>query len=598
MDRLLIRIKRFIPNSIFNFLQPFYHWGLALTGAIIYGFPSRSMKVAGVTGTSGKTTTVELLYEIFSKAGLPSAAISTLRFRMPDKTELNLLKMTTPGRFKTQKLLRDAKRAGVKYVFLEITSEGIKQYRHKFIKFCAAILTNLSEEHLESHGGFENYRRAKAELFKVTPIHILNGDDENFDFFNWIPAKKKIVYKKADYPKGLKTQLPGEFNKNNILAALTFARLEGIPDEVSFRAIGEVSVMPGRMEFVETHSTLQRVQGRPVFDSEVAQTRGEQSRRATSSGQAGKRFKVLVDYAFIPKALEKVYQALNQMGYKRLIAVTGAAGGGRDRWKRPLVGDVAAKYCVKVFVTNEDPYDEDPMKIIDEVIGSHKDFIKILDRREAIREALIAAKRGEGEVVVITGKGAEPWIMGPQGTKLAWDDREVAREELKKLKGTMTKLKTGLVNYFGYGANSSLKMIEAIIGRRPEGSDFYLDNYELVIQSWEEVPDDVQQALKRYWDPSFRTHCIRPVRAKRVFGRLWQITPEERKLITAWEFWYEPITLRVETKRGSIEIETEIMNSPKLEVVNGENYPVFLNNEKKMLDTARETREETFGESH
>ncbi|MBI2506696.1 MAG: hypothetical protein HYW00_00975 [Candidatus Colwellbacteria bacterium] len=388
MDRVLIKIKRFIPKAIFNFLQPLYHWGLVFIGALVYGFPSRGMKVVGITGTSGKTTTTELLYEIFTRAGFKSASLTTLRFKI-------------------QKLLREAKRVHVKYVFLEVTSEGIKQYRHKFIKFYAAILTNLSEEHLEAHGGFENYRRAKGELFREAPIHILNGDDPNFEFFNQIPAKKKIVYRMADYPEDLQTKLPGEFNKNNILAAVTFAKEEGISWEAVKKAVADFSGLAGRMEFVETYST--------------------------SSGQAGERFRVLVDYAFIPKALEKVYQALNEMGYKKLIAVIGAAGGGRDEWKRPVVGDVAAKFCEKVFVTNEDPYDEDPMKIINEVAGSHKDFIKILDRREAIQEALASAKRGEGDVVVITGKGAEPWIMGPQGEKIPWDDRRVVREELKKI---------------------------------------------------------------------------------------------------------------------------------------------------------------------
>ena len=397
MDRFLIKVKSLIPRSIFNFFQPFYHWGLAFAGALIYGFPSRSLEVVGVTGTSGKTTTIEFLYEIFSRAGFPSASITTLRFRIKERTELNMLKMTMPGRLKTQKLFREAKRKGVKYVFLEVTSEGIKQYRHKFIKFYAAIFTNLSEEHLESHGGFENYRQAKSELFKVAPIHVLNGDDPNFDFFNRIPARKKVVYRVADYPRDLKTQLPGEFNKNNILAALTFARMEGVPEKISFKAIGDVPVMPGRMEAI----------------------------------QAPQGFKVLVDYAFLPQTLEKVYETLNKMGYKKLIAVTGACGGGRDKWKRPRLGDVAAKFCQKVFVTNEDPYDEDPMKIIHEVAGSHDKFIKILDRREAIREALRSAKKGEA--VVITGKGAEPWIMGPRGTKVTWDDREVVREELKKI---------------------------------------------------------------------------------------------------------------------------------------------------------------------
>lgn len=403
MDRFLIKVRNLIPKSVFNFFQPFYHWGLAFAGALIYGFPGRSLEVVGVTGTSGKTTTIELLYEIFSQAGFRTAAISSLRFRMPERTELNMLKMTMPGRFKLQRLLREAKQAGAKYVFLEVTSEGIKQYRHKFIKFYAAIFTNLSEEHLESHGGFKNYRRAKGELFRIAPIHILNGDDPNFEFFSQIPTKKKVTYKMADYPEDLKTKLSGEFNKNNILAAVTFAKEEGISMDIIKKVVGGFSGLPGRMEFVDSPT------GEP------------------------QRFKVLVDYAFLPQALEKVYGTLNEMGYKKLIAVTGACGGGRDKWKRPRLGDVAAQYCQKVFVTNEDPYDEDPMKIIHEVAGNHKEFIKILDRREAIREALKAAKRGEGEAVVITGKGAEPWIMGPGGTKTAWDDREVVREELKKI---------------------------------------------------------------------------------------------------------------------------------------------------------------------
>ena len=419
MDRFLIKVKRFIPKPVFDFLEPFYHWGLAFLGALRHGFPSRSLKIVGVTGTSGKTTTIELLYEIFSQAGFKAAAISSLRFRMPvktrrgssfsERTEINMLKMTMPGRFKLQRLLREAKQVGVKYVFLEVTSEGIKQYRHKFIKFYAAIFTNLSEEHLESHGGFENYRRAKGELFRIAPIHILNGDDPNFEFFNQIQAKarwarpfrakKKVIYKMADYPRDLETKLPGEFNKNNILAAITFAEEEGVSRDIIKKAVGGFSGLPGRMEMI----------------------------------QAPQRFRVLVDYAFLPQALEKVYGTLNELGYKRLIAVTGACGGGRDKWKRPRLGDVAAKYCRKVFVTNEDPYDEDPMRIIDEVAGSHKEFIKILDRREAIRKARASAKRGEGEVVVITGKGAEPWIMGREGSKIAWDDREVVREELKKI---------------------------------------------------------------------------------------------------------------------------------------------------------------------
>lgn len=399
------RLKKIIPKSFFRFLQPAYHYILALLGALIYRFPSQGMKVVGITGTSGKTTTMEFLHAIFSEAGFKTSSLSGLNFRLLNKTKPNLLKMTMPGRFRIQKFLREAKNAGSEYVFLEVTSEGIKQYRHKFIKFYAAIFTNLTPEHLESHGGFENYRDAKARLFKIAPVHVLNGDDSNFDFFSKIPTEKKIVFHIENYPNDLNLKLEGEFNKYNALAAITFARHEGISDNISKQAIQKIEIMPGRMEFIET----------------------------------GEKFKVLVDYAFLPQTLEKVYE-MERKKLKNsdagLICVLGATGGGRDKWRRPALGDTVAEYCSKIFVTDEDPYDEDPMEIINAVVGNHENFVKILDRREAIREALKAAK--EGDTVIITGKGAEPWLMGKNGTKIPWDDRRVVREELEKINKKLT----------------------------------------------------------------------------------------------------------------------------------------------------------------
>ena len=395
MERFLFMLKKFIPRPVFDFFQPAYHWCLAMLSALWYRFPSREMKVVGITGTSGKTTTAEMLFRIFSEAGFKTATSNGLYFRILGASEPNLLKMTTPGRFRIQKFLRDAKRAGCEYVFLEITSEGIKQHRHKFIKFYATIFTNLSEEHLEAHGGFENYRRAKARLFYAAPLHVLNGDDPNYGFFAALPAQEKIVFRENDWPRDLNLKIPGDFNKMNALAALFFARHEKIPDDVSKKALSNMEVLPGRMEFLET----------------------------------GKGFRVLVDYAFLPQTLKLAYGEAKKKS-SGLVCVLGATGGGRDKWKRPITGNVAAEYCRKVFVTNEDPYDEDPLEIMNQVAGSHN-FEKIPDRREAIRAALKTAK--PGECVVITGKGAEPWIMGPGGTKIPWDDRRVVREELAKL---------------------------------------------------------------------------------------------------------------------------------------------------------------------
>ena len=345
INNLLNLGRKIIPRPIFRAFQPAYHWVLAFLGAVIYGFPSRRLKVVGVTGTSGKTTTVEFLQTIFRAAGFKTASLSGLYFRILDKTEPNMLKMTMPGRFLIQKFLGKAKNAGSEYVFLEVTSEGIKQYRHKFIKFYAAILTNLSPEHIESHKGFENYRKAKSELFKIAPIHILNGDDDNFDFFYKVPvhppkfcfaklgrARQKIVYKMSEYPADLNLKLKGEFNKYNVLAAFAFARLEAVDDAVSKKAIEKIESLPGRMEFIET----------------------------------GENFKVLVDYAFLPQTLQKVYQTLEVLS-SRLICVLGAAGGGRDKWKRPELAKVAEKYCREIILTNEDPYDENPLSILEEI---------------------------------------------------------------------------------------------------------------------------------------------------------------------------------------------------------------------------------------
>ena len=395
LEKILFFLKGIIPISVFNFFEPHYHLGLAFFAAIIYGFPSSGMKVVGVTGTSGKTTTVEFLHAIFIEAGIKTASLSGLRFKILNKEKPNLLKMTMPGRFRIQKFLRQAKNAEAEYVFLEVTSEGIKQFRHKFIKFYAVVFTNLSEEHIEAHGGFENYRAAKGELFKSVPLAILNGEDPNFEYFYKIPPKEKIVYVSGDYPRDLVLKFPGNFNKMNAVAALTFAKREGVRPDVAREALSKLPGIPGRMEYIETN----------------------------------REFKILVDYAFIPDVLKRVYQETKADG-SGLICVLGAAGGGRDKWKRPVLGDVASKYCKKVFITNEDPYDEDPMRIMDEISGAHN-FEKILDRREAIQLALQSAKAGD--TVVITGKGAEPWIMGPQGTKTPWDDRKVVLEELSKL---------------------------------------------------------------------------------------------------------------------------------------------------------------------
>ena len=387
--------RKFIPA----FLIDWYHFSLAALGAFLYRLPSHQIKVIGVTGTNGKSTVIYFISQILEKAGFKIASISSIEFKIGQKKWQNTLKMTMPGRTKIQRFLRQAVQAGCQYALIEVTSEGIKQHRHRFINFNTAIFTNLTPEHIEAHGGFENYKKAKGKLFQATKnIHIINLDDENAQYFLQFPAKKKITYGLERGDVNIKNtnfqlHLIGDFNKYNALAAIAFALSQGISLEICQKALAEITVIPGRMEEV------------------ISQP-----------------FKVIVDYAFTPAALEKVYQTL-----KPTICVLGACGGGRDKWKRPVLGELAGKYCQKVIVTNEDPYDENPMEIINQVAdGAAGKAEKILDRREAIRKALNLAK--PGETVVITGKGCEPCICLANSKKIPWDDRQIVKQEFERLK--------------------------------------------------------------------------------------------------------------------------------------------------------------------
>jgi len=424
----MMRTRKYIPPV----LMSFYHFSLSLIGAVFYRFPSRKIKVIGVTGTSGKSTTVKMIEKILKSTGKKVASISSISFKIGDKEWENKLKMTMPGRMKIQRFLRRAVNEKCDYVILEVTSEGIDQFRHKFIDFDVCCFLNLKPEHIESHGSFENYKRAKLKLFrelekskKRNRAIIVNLDDENArDFLNF-KAERKIgfaiysdnylvedVVKAEDIKskdskiefsvkgKKIRLRLPGLFNIYNALCAISVGISQGIPLLKIKNSLENIEKVEGRME-------------------EVIE----------------KPFQVIVDYAHTPFSLEKVYKTLKESyPYSRLICVLGAAGGGRDKWKRPVMGEIAKKYCQKIIVTNEDPYNEDPLEIINQVAkGAGKEAEKILDRREAINRALSLAQKGD--IVIITGKGSEPWMCVRGGKKIPWLDKKVALEEFQKIYG-------------------------------------------------------------------------------------------------------------------------------------------------------------------
>lgn len=404
-----------------KFLKSCYHYLLAFAGALIYGFPSRKIFVLGVTGTKGKSTTIELINALLESASKKTALVSSIRFKIGEETIKNTSGMSMPGRFALQRILRRAVSAGCQYALLEVTSQGITQHRHRFIDFDAALFTNLQPEHIEAHGSFEKYREAKVSFFedvaeysrKPKKYFFINEGDRSSEYFAASADENtEVVYFSRETfirrelgggHESIGDWLSGNFNLENAAAATAFAASRGLSwDEIKevFQNFGGV---PGRLEYVSKAP-----------------------------------FSVVIDYAHTPDSLEKVYQSLSVglSNRNKMICVLGAAGGGRDKWKRPVMGKLASEYCDKIILTNEDPYDEAPESIINEIAAGFsradsdkKEFLKILDRREAIVRALSFAKKGD--VVIITGKGSEDWIHVARGKKIPWSEKRVVEEILR-----------------------------------------------------------------------------------------------------------------------------------------------------------------------
>lgn len=433
MQHFFSNIKSRIPTRILKVIQKPYHFLLALAAVVWYRFPSRKLIVVGVTGTKGKTTVVELLHAILEADGVRVASVSSLRFRIDKEESPNISGMTMPGRFFIQQFLSRAVKRGCRYAVIEVTSQGIEQYRHRFIDFDMGVLTNIAPEHIEAHGGFEPYMRTKLDFFwrlSKKSIAIINRVDmqarrvmaacgcEKAWYDHEAIEYKKHVWPIRNYNSGsygimfdvkghqIKSELQGMVNAENILAAVTGALCLRVPFETIGQGIAEVKQVSGRMQIIQI-----------------------------------KPFRVVVDYAHTPDSLERVYKSLE--GKKglgdasRLVCVLGAAGGGRDMWKRPEFGKIAASHCREIIITNEDPFDEPPEQIMEAIAvgvraSQATEKMKIIgDRREAIRHALSIAR--DGDTVIITGKGSEKFIRVARGEKIAWNDYAATQEELALL---------------------------------------------------------------------------------------------------------------------------------------------------------------------
>lgn len=427
-----MNVKQLIPQELKNY----YHLFQAILANLVYGFPSKKMKVIGVTGTDGKTTTVQMIAGILGESGKKVALASTINFKIDGEELINETKLTTLSSFQTQKFIKKAIGRGCRYLVLETSSHSLDQHRVWGIKYDTAVVTNVTREHLDYHKNMEDYRLAKLKLFLGAKNAVVNLDMERPEDFWDCRSENVYGYTTEDKKSEITRQgcnsklriikaenikleiggssfdvenvsyglnLPGLFNIENALAAICVGISEGISPEAIKKALGKIKGIPGRMESVSN----------------------------------SKGINIIVDFALTPHALTQLYTLIDRIKKQdaNVIGVFGACGE-RDRGKRPITGKIVSEYANYVIVTDDEPYREDPKRIINEISAGIKNkiegenFWKIPDRREAIKKALVLTRTGD--FVVVTGMGSEN-TRGVGDQKIPWNDKKVIIEELEKL---------------------------------------------------------------------------------------------------------------------------------------------------------------------
>lgn len=424
-------VKKVIPRELFRQIEPLGHGAEAALWAARYGFPAHGLRVIGITGTDGKTTTATLLYRSLQAAGVRAALLSTATIDLLDgKGErTNPTHMTTASSRSLMQMLRLVRTGRPEWVVLEISSHALAQYRALSVPFEIGIITNLSHEHLDYHKTMERYAAAKRRLFELIArnrrglgVGISNADDPLVaDFAGVTPhpvtygieqgtlrAQKlnlsagKSVFTAESSKESLKitTQLTGRFNVYNTLAVVAALRAVGLDDQKIQKAIARAKPPAGRMMRVD----------------------------------AGQAYDVVIDYAVTPAAIESALKALREIVPGKLSIVFGATGD-RDRAKRPVMGEVAVKHADRIYLTDDEPYTEDPGKIRAAVMvgikkaGGDKKTQEFADRAEAIRAALKDAKKGDA--VLITGLGHQT-DRNIGGKLVPWSDETIARQAISQ----------------------------------------------------------------------------------------------------------------------------------------------------------------------
>jgi len=424
-DQVVRQVRKVLPAGTVKRVEKAYRKGRVKLVSARYGNPARGLSVIAVTGTNGKTTTANYLNEILKADGRTTAMFSTAVIEVAGERQLNELNATVASTARMQQFFRDAKKAGVDHVILEVTSHSLDQHKLDGVPIECAIMTNLTQDHLDYHGTMEHYAEAKGKLFALHPRFIvLNRDDEWFDFFNaYEPGEQKISYGAGDeaeakitrvklYKRGseaqividhqtkldLTTALPGKFNVYNMTAAASAAYLFHVSLEAIADGVANLEEVPGRFERV--------VEDKP--------------------------YEVIVDYAHTPDALEQLLEATKAITKNRVILVFGATGD-RDKGKRPIMGGIAARLADRIILTDEESYNEDPdqirLMVMEGIVDAHGDAKtdEVPDRAQAIEKALSIARTGD--TILVTGMGHEKFRI-INGERLPWNDADVVRELL------------------------------------------------------------------------------------------------------------------------------------------------------------------------
>lgn len=422
-------VRKIVPKQGVRLAEESYRRSRLLLTKARYRFPARDLRIIAVTGTNGKTTTCLFINAMLKQAGYKTAMLTTAVYEMAGKATPNHNHRTVPVTSELFAFFREAKQRKVDYVIMEATSQALHQHKLRGIPVEVAVMTNLTQDHLDYHGTMHDYAAAKSRLFNqyMNPNYcVLNRDDEWFEYFkkravgvlSTYGAKQgssvriervthtadgsRFMLSLEDERTPVIIHLPGQFNVYNAAAAATVGEWLGLKPATIAAGLASLTTAPGRMEIVD----------------------------------AGQPFTVVVDYAHAPDALQNALQALRAGTPGKLMIVFGATGD-RDKTKRPIMGQVAARYADKIFLTDDETYTENPATIRRAVYAGIKKVEatakteEIADRKQAIRAAFAAAKKGD--TVLLAGIGHQnSRRMG--GEDLPWDERQVARELLREQK--------------------------------------------------------------------------------------------------------------------------------------------------------------------